>query len=214
MSVQVELTNRDEAILQALTNRVRVLSIGQVARTFWDGSVHPGTAAKRRLARLEDAGLIEPMMLMAHPELLLSDPVVRWRPGDASPDLGQASYRLKARWTKSPIPTAVVVASERGGNAAGGIGGRRPRTSEGTHDLHVASVYLRLLRDSPSRARYWVSEGALARPMRGCGNKLPDALIASPSERTVVEFGGAYPKRKLEGFHAFWAKEQMAYEIW
>jgi len=71
-----------------------------------------------------------------------------------------------------------------------------------------------MLRQQPKRARYWQSEAQILARGGGRNEKLPDAIIRSPSEKTVIEFGGEYSKRKLAAFHTHCADRGLAYEIW
>ena len=210
----IELTNRDRRILDVLTVRVRLLSLSQIARSFWPEARAPIASARKRMTLLEQAGLVDRLTVLARPELALSAPIMKWAPGAQSPNFGSIAFQLQNRWKRPPAPTTVVVATARAGNWRGGEGGRRPRTSEATHDLHVAAVYLKLVAEQPGRAEFWISESTLARSMRGPGVRLPDAMIDDPSERTVIEFGGAYSKTKLADFHEFCRNAKLAYEIW
>jgi hypothetical protein len=82
------------------------------------------------------------------------------------------------------------------------------------HDLHVAAIYLRLLRDRPEEAANWVSESVLA-PLRR-GQKLPDAEIHDAHGRPikVIEFGGSYSPERLQKVHADCERRQLPYELW
>lgn len=210
----IDLTERDRSVLDVLTTCVRLLSLPQIARTFWRQVRVPVVAARRRLTVLEEAGLLDCLTVLARPELTLTAPVIRWMPGIAPPNFGSAAHQLQARWDQPPMPTIVVVATARAGHWRGGQGGRRPRTSEATHDLHLAAVYLKFLAEQPDLAKFWVSESSLVQSARVAGMRLPDAMIQGPEERKVIEFGGAYSKSKLAEFHAFCCQEKLAYEVW
>lgn len=208
---QIELTQRDRALLDTLTRRVRLLSVEQVAAAFW-GSSNRRSGAERRLRQLAEAGLLVRTTILARPLIELEAPVVLWTANDPRPDFGPVSHRLRARWQHPPRATNVVYATTAAGAWMGGQGGRAPRRSEATHDLHLAAVYLRLLREHPHRAAGWVSEGRLL--AGGSDGKLPDAVIELRDERTAVEFGGAYSVRKLEAFHEHCESCGLNYEIW
>ncbi len=152
---------------------------------------------------------------MAHPEIELDAPILCWRPADADPDFGAAAYRLKTRWTKAPITTPLVFATRSAMAMYGGyIGGRGPRPSEATHDIHLAQVYFRLTEANPKVARRWVSESEQYAEGDGRDERLPDALIRGRrgSPPHIVEFGGAYSKAKLIEFHR--GMSSFAYELW
>jgi hypothetical protein len=205
MAIEVNCCLEDEAreLLAVLTLRVRVLSFLQVART-WPKAV-PG------LKRLERHGLVFSFTAVAHPELPLVEPVIRWNIGTELPNFGSASYRLRSRWNRPGVPTKCIIASQAAGRMFGGHGGRYPRECEETHDIHLAAVYLRFRSVSPGIAASWVHEEEIKRERRQRKGKLPDALVG---KSRVVEFGGAYKKEKLISFHKFFEAKGFDYEVW
>jgi hypothetical protein len=209
-----ELTDRDQEILSTLTHRVRILSVAQVARTWWQGTRRPVENAAARLRALDRGGLLAAFEIVAHPEIELAGPVARWQPGEEAPDFGAVSYRLRARWTEPVRTTSVIAATAAGAALVGGVGGRRPRPSETTHDLHLAAVYLRVCAFSPALARSWRSEALLYSAGGGRDEKLPDATLSDGHRTLVVEFGGAYRKPKLIEFHEHCAERSLPYQIW
>lgn len=210
----IVLSLRDRQLLETLTLRIRLVSVAQAARSFWGHTTAPEDNARRRIAALREAGYVSQLTILSHPELELAVPVLTWQPGVPPPDFGTIAYHLKSRWTERPNPTSVVIATTASANWLGGWGGRHPRPSEGTHDLHVAAVFLRMLRDAPARARLWQSEAQLLASRRRRGGRLPDAMIVGPREKIVIEFGGAYSKRKLAEFHNHCATRRLPYEVW
>jgi len=211
----VILTERDKEILRILTHRLPLMSIRQVGRTWWKSE--QDRSASARLRRLAQEGLVEVKPVMAHPEILLEAPILRWLPGDREPDFGSVAYRLKARWTMTPISTPLTHATHRCASMLGGdIGGRGPRPSEATHDLHLAQVYLGLRKADPGAAKRWCSERELYAQGRGRNERLPDAIIHEPGRgetpARIIEFGGAYSKAKLADFHREFA--DLPYEVW
>ncbi len=152
---------------------------------------------------------------VTHPEIPLFSPAVTWAPGEPEPDFGQASYRLKTRWCLPGQQTPCVYASILAGRYFGGHGGRRPRESEESHDIHMAQVYLLYRHLRPSVARYWLSEESIRKARSTRAEKLPDAMIDAPDRRLIVEFGGAYSKAKLQSFHRYCSTElELPYEVW
>src|SRR5262245_50799044 len=135
------LTKRDYEILHTLTLKIRYLSVLQIARTWWRGSSNAEANARARLKLLERAALISRFTALAHPEIELSAPIAVWEPGDPAPDLGAASWKLKSRWHLAPATTPAVIATAVSGHLFGGSGGRLPRGTEQTHDLHLAALY-------------------------------------------------------------------------
>jgi hypothetical protein len=61
----------------------------------------------------------------------------------------------------------------------------------------------------------WVFEEAIRTEKgRRKSERLPDVVLTEASRSKVVEFGGAYPPRKLEAFHAYCSEKRLPYEVW
>lgn len=207
-------TSRDEAILDTLTRRVRVLGLCQVAETWWTNSARKSEEARSRLKQLEERGLVQFLNLLARPVPVLSLPLCIWKPGDPKPEFGAVSYRLRSRWTLPVRSVSGVMATAQAGNRFAGKGGRPPRASEATHDLCLAAVYLGMRTANPKRAQRWISEAMLFERGLGRGDRLPDAAIVTRNGTTAIEFGGAYPTAKVAEFHEFCAEQEWGYELW
>lgn len=201
----------ETALVEMLTQRVRVLSTAQIASEFFRGQLDP---VEILLEELERAGLVERRSVLARPILSLDAPVISWRPGAETPDYGKAAYRLKTRWSEPARPTQIVQASGAAVKQFGGyLGGRWPRTSEITHDLNLAKVFLWHCRHRPDDAAAWIPEAQLYAEGRGHRERLPDAVVRSDGvDVRVVEFGGSYGKQKLQSFHAQLC--ELPYEVW
>lgn len=208
------LTTRDREILEVLTRRVRLLTLPQIARTWWSGK-HAAQSAKRRLQELQSRGLLEAFTAYAHPELSLLHPVYDWTPGRDAPNFGALSYQLVSRWIEPHAPVPAVIATREAGVSFGGYGGKRPKRVEENHDVHLAAVFLRLRATSPQLAECWQSEETIRRSRPNApGEKLPDAIVRFNGGQKVVDFGGEYSAEKLESFHR-WAEEKaLPYEFW
>ena len=211
----MHLTPRDNAILSALTTKVRLLTLAQMVEAWWPASSSARPNARKRVALLLEAGLIKTATVPAHPMLSLDQPILTWRPGDAAPDFDQVAYQLQSRWPREYVPTHVYHASHRaarhyGSRSHGAI--RHP--DQATHDLHLSSVFLRVLRDYPQIALQWVGEDEFA-PERE-GEKLPDAVVkdAAGAVRLVIEFGGKYDPKRFKAFHEDCASRQLPYQLW
>jgi hypothetical protein len=208
----VRITTRDSAILDAITLRVRVLSLSQIVRWFWNGERQYGSAV-RRMNQLARAGLVEVVTMLAGTEIALLEPLIAWRPGEPPPNWEALLTETRSRWV-GPVRTArCVVATRRSAVRFGGVV-RPPRNSEVTHDLHLSQIYLRLRAANPHRARHWVGEFQCLSTFGGQG-KVPDALLRRPGQLIAVEVVGAsYGARKLEEFHRFCVDKKLAYELW
>ena len=115
------------------------------------------------------------------------------------------------------IRVASYTASKHGVKHFGGsrsAGGRLKRPHQVTHDLHVAALYLRLLQADPRAANAWTLDLHLTTERKN--QKLPDAVLKNPdgSDGRVIEFGGAYPARRVQAFHEDCLRRSLPYELW
>lgn len=190
-----------------------MLSLNQVARTWWAETIHSETNASRRLRVLVGRGLVSRLRMNLRPELELHEPVARWQVGDKPPAFGEVAYRLQQRWVDALQPTTVYVATPRARREFGGPK-RRFRSHQASHDLHVSSVYLLACLERPELAEHWVGEDAFAPLVRH--TKVPDAVIRDGNGRTnlVIEFGAGYDKKRVTLFHQDCSERKLAYEIW
>jgi hypothetical protein len=214
------LSGRDIEIIETLVMRVRTLSLPQVARTWWSGAADASVAARSRLVHLSSAGLVHSFKMLAHPEIEIREPLATWRPGLPTPDLASVSYRARARWSEPASSTELVSATTAAAERFSGHGGRRPRTSEAGHDIHLAAVFLLMKQELPTRARSWRSEAFLLAERRAdrarpaASGKLPDAMVRDGSSCTAIEAVGTYSTDKLEGFHRYCESAGLGYELW
>lgn len=210
---RANLTDRDRDILDALTLRVRVLAVEQIAAEWFGRTADPVKNARRRARELVQLGCVECFTAPVRPPLELTEPLVRWAPREPAPNMQRVSGRLLKRWTAPVAPALLVVATRTAGRWLGGEGGRRPRRSESSHDLTVAAVYLGWRSRAPEAAE-WISEARLRAQGFGDQIRLPDAMVQLDGVRTVIEIGGAYSTEKLTEFHEFCWREGLPYEIW
>ena len=212
--LQIDATTED--LIEVLTHRVPLLTLHQIAKAWFANSTDPSAAAMSTLLGLETQGLIFASSLAARPELDLKEPVFVWAPGNHAPHCGPIAYQLKNRWKAAAIRQPVVIATRLAKRLFGGyLGGKLPRRSEVTHNIHLAQVYLRVREEQPTAAEQWISEYQLyAEGHRDC-ERLPDGTIRDPQTgmpRLFIEFGGSYSKQKIEAFHH--ACQTTPYQIW
>lgn len=207
------MTERDEAILSALTNRVKVFAIGQIHRVWWlEGSVD---AAQARLRVLCEADWLVPVRLAVRAiEYFPSRPLVRSSPGGCVPSWTDLIAETQSRWNVPIRSVPAVIASNRAARFFGGHA-RHPRPSEATHDLYLAGVYLRMLEENAVVAEAWLGEGRLVAQAQGQEGAIPDALIRHEDGCTAIEVvGESYPAAKLKAFHQYCEYRGWRYELW
>ncbi|QDV66095.1 hypothetical protein Mal65_52680 [Crateriforma conspicua] len=212
--MRTALTKRDEDLLKTLTHRVHVATAEQIGRGWWGGCREPGRSALERVRTLQKMGLVECHRVNIHPLLRMEKPEACWSPGQPRPDFGAVAYRLRNRWTRSLKLTAVVIASKKAANTFAGFGGKFKHRTQLTHDTHVAELYLRRTAMDATVRERWVGEEILGRDTRG--EKVPDALLTNGVGEAdlVIDFGGSYDKRRVQQFHSYCEKNEVAYELW
>lgn len=174
----MRLTIRDQEILLTLSSRIRMLSLEQIAHTWWQTSKDAVDAARRRLRALEESQLLASYRVRSLPLLDISSPVLSWRPGEPEPDVGAVAWKLQSRWQGDARPTQVFVATEQSARIFGGRAtGKIKNQFQATHDLGVAQMYLQIRKERPELLEDWIGEDVYASKRKG--QKLPDAVIAS-----------------------------------
>lgn len=213
MNETLHITHRDRGLLQALLQKVRLLSQRQVADDFWDGAL---PNAKRRLKRLAECDLVSRLTVHARTVPNLESPLASWRPGDSEPNFGQLAYRCQSRWRKRAVrPCTVWIATDKAAQLYGiSCRGELKQPLQATHDLGVAAVWLRLRQVAPEWAGAWRSEDLLAHTR--VGEKLPDAFIVDSQEQVawVIEFGGGYDAGRVQAFHQDCFTRNLPYQLW
>ena len=207
-------TTRDHDILEVLTFKVRLLTLPQIAGTWWGGSDSALTRARARLAELQHAGLIKALQVHTDKMLPLDTPVATWAPGEPDPQYGAVAYELQHRWSQdAPRLTRVYVATRKAANQYGGVGGRLKFPDQATHDLHLSELYLRFRQSNRDLANRWINEDL--RPKAGFKQKDPDILIQDDAHSGLaIEFGGRYDARRIRDFHRDCAARERRWQIW
>lgn len=197
-------------MLSTLTLKVRLLSIRQAARTWWDGDLG---AVSRRAETLAAAGWMRRDAVTVHPELPLEEPLFIWHPGDREPHFGALAYKAAARFEDRSEQAVILRATRKAAQLLGGEAGPLKLPSL-THDLQLGALYLRFLRDRPADAANWLSESGLA-PSRE-GEVLPDAALTDDAGDVcrVIEFVGRYPPERLRRIHDDCVSRDLPYELW
>ncbi len=212
MTPFVRLGRRDLVLLEALALRVRLVGQRQIAETLWSSHL---ANARRRLSCLTQDGLLERQIIPARPLPDLTEPVVRWQPGQPPPHFDAVAFQLQSRWRYRALrPTVVYFPTPQTIAYFGGPDRPPPKVTQITHDLGVTAMWLRFHLHSPELAAHWMGEDVLAESR--VGQKVPDAaLLNSHGEpEMLVEFGGAYGASRVSDFHADAAARDLPYQIW
>jgi hypothetical protein len=210
------LTCRDMEILVTLSLRVRLASLGQIARTWWGEGKATMETCHDRLLRLERADFLRRRRVNTICLEPLQGPLASWAPGACSPDLGALAWKLRRRWQSEPRPTLIYMATQRAAALFGGRRrGRAPHAFQISHDLGVTEMFFGLRRIRPEIVDHWIDEDRLAPARRG--QKLPDAIVPPGilwATSVALEFGGDYPKSRLQTFHDDNQSRHLPYQIW
>lgn len=199
-------------LLETLTRRIRLISLGQLKR-LWSISNRNRRTFERRLSRLCAAGWLEVHTINVH-VLSPAAPLFLWQPGGEEPDANTLARESQDRWNFPTAPTTVCVASRRTANLFGSTSIGLPKLEHRDHDLLLASVFVIYRLQRPQLASSWIGEHA--RPKAGYQVKDPDAFLMNGEGRVlrVIESGGRYRPSQIESFHEYCAGEQLSYELW
>ena len=212
----MRLTDRDQEILSSLCTKVRLFTAQQIADCWWRDASTSLATARQRMGKLVASEFVAQLRVLAAPLPLLHSPVIAWAPGDEAPDYGAAAWQLQSRWKEPVELTRVYLATNKACRLFGGKRqGSLKAEYQATHDLGVSQMYIQRRIKSEQAIANWIGEDVLAHYRKG--QKLPDAVLApAPGENPslVLEFGGAYDKRRVEAFHKDCAKRELAYEVW
>ncbi len=150
-------TIREQAILESLCRRVRILSLPLVVAGW--GAPTRGSQERLRpnLKRLVEAGWLTMFDTLANPLVDLDRPLTTWSPDQSAADFDTLAKACCLRWTGAPQPVRVYLAGPRAVTCWGGRLRQRIRhLGQVTHDLHVAAVYVRYLTSALSQPRFGI----------------------------------------------------------
>jgi hypothetical protein len=207
------MNRHEEQIVRVLTNSVRVMTIVQVARTWWTDTRWGRDRASAAMKRLASEGWLHVQRALARPVQSFVSPLIAWRPGRRRPEFDAVARSLHQRAMADAKPVKVVFAASRAVIFFGT--GRAPsvKLTQLTHDLNVSELYLHHRRNGLSD-RCWASEDRLPRdwPLK----ERPDALLRNEAGDVVraVEYGGDYPASRLAELHAGLSRIELGYDIW
>lgn len=200
-------------MVEALTLKVHVITLEQVARTWWNDTPSGKREATARLSRLARAGWLVEEVAPVRAELRLEAPFLTWQPGDADPAFGEVAYSISRRWQDKPTRTSIYRATKRAASVFGGYAGAT-NSAKVDHDVHLAAVYSLFVRTRPDDAAAWLSEDAFIEERKD--QVLPDAFLRDETgrPRSVIESLGHYPAKRLYRLHADCRGRYLPYEWW
>jgi hypothetical protein len=206
-------TNRELDIVDALTRRVRLMTLSQIGQTWWS-ELGSQKAVRRELKRLREGGLVQRTIINAHPRLALKSPVAVWQPNHVEPDLQRVAERIRGRWRHGAEPTEVYWASSQAANLFGSAAGQLPNVLQRDHDLLLGEVYVFYRLRRPDLVHRWAGEDVF--PKAGYRIKDPDAFLFDDSGKPmrVIESAGRYGVRQIESFHQHCVEQDLPYELW
>ncbi len=209
MAPRQRLAEADRLILDTLTCRVRIASEAQLQDAC-------GGGVRRPLSRLQQHGFLSRATVAVRLPAV-AEPLLIWTPGDRAPDAGALAWQLQKRWTGiAPQVSTVWWATARAARLMGGVGGRLRQPLQVAHDLGVAAVYFNRL-SAGRQGVDWIGEDRYRREFKPARReKVADAVELTPSGEITraIEFGGAYPARRVMDFHRYWSRRQVPYELW
>lgn len=209
----ITLTERDIAVLDALTHRVKLLPLSQVRRVWWPESTTT-REMMRRIAMLEQAGWLMRKTMLGREVGSSPTMLASWNPNELLPDFADVIWRSRRRAT-SPVEAVHTLVATRA--AADLLGGeiRHVRTSEVSHDLRLAAVFAEMKLTRSAWAQAWRGELVLDSRWLAGGDPVPDAVLALPGRPVVVEVvGSSYSTTRMRELHAWCAAKEIGYQLW
>ena len=209
------MTSWEREILVVLANHVRMLSLPQVARTWWTENRRGLRRARESAQRLAEEGWLDSYRVFSRPVAPLSEPLVVWTVNQRPPDFPQLSAWLHRRASASAAVTTVITAARKTHTLFGrGVVPSRPKLTQITHDLHVAEIFLAYRARGFDERQRWVPEDHFPDtwPIR----EQPDAILLDGDGqfKRAVEYGGDYSVDRLIRLHYALARIRLPYEIW
>lgn len=200
-------------LLTVLTQCVRVMSVSQVARIWWNDTRWGHQRAKKYLRLRESQGLLHCKRVLARPVGSLKSPLIVWRENDDEPDWTAISKQLHRRTQLDPLLISIALASRLSFDVFSDWRMTPVKLTQMTHDLQVSEVFLRY-RKHGLPIESWISEDRL--PASFPAKVKPDALLVD-SEGTwqrAVEYGGDYSVSRLLALRTCAANCKITFELW
>jgi hypothetical protein len=220
---ELGLADRESQIMGMLVHCVPLMSLSQLANTFYSGD---RSNAVRSLRLLTDSRLLLSFDVIARtPPPASRSPIASWAPGITPPSAFRIAYRLNQRWLCQGSRKRLVFLAGPTVTALLGIAvpGKPRRALQASHELGLAEQFLHFYRERDSRWEYWIGEQSYAQlnnssvaGLLADGTQRPDALVLRESGQVdhALEYGGLYNAKRIERFHRWCQRRSLAYEIW
>jgi hypothetical protein len=210
------ISKTGEKLVLTLARKVRVLSMEQIAKGWFDSDLK---AAVKEVAALSSLGLLTSFEELIAPRLPATVPFFTWNGlGGKTPDFEKLAYASKKRWGSGEAVKETVVHATKAGVAAvvGFVNGEPSPPMALRHDLQVSEVFLSFYTANDRRWRRWQGEDQLKQDGYSSNKStVPDAVIRDRKTRSkdiVIEIGGEYTADKFRELHGDF--ESLTYEIW
>lgn len=207
------MNRHEEQIVRILADSVRVMTVAQVARTWWTDTRWGRDRASAAMTRLAAKGWLHVQHALSRPIQSFVSPLIDWRPGTRRPDFAAAARLLHQRAIVDARTVKVVFAATRAVRFFSSGPALPVKLTQMTHDLNVSELYLHYRR-SGLADQCWTSEARLGRdwPLK----ERPDAVLRDEAGTIVraVEYGGDYTASRLAELHAGLSSINLSYEIW
>ena len=207
------LRKRDFAIIAILAEKVRFLSLRQIASTFFSNDI---ANTVRRLDVLEERGFLVSHRLNSRTPPPVEKPLVVWNPGQDQPRFTGVAYQLTKRWLRQGTRIRMCYFAGPKFEAVSGIHCKTKPSHplQASHDLGLAELYLHFRSERPGDANRW--SGEHVRGPVELKNQQPDALLMDRSNEPAkaIEYGGLYNAKRLDRFHRWCQQRSIPYELW
>lgn len=202
------MTERDLQIAEALSLRVVLMDLQQIASVWWN---EDHNAARRRLTTLVTARVIDRTMANVCPRP--TDCRLSWVAGDRTPDFEQVREESKGRWQRPAQPTELFSASARTLNLHGTERSHHTTIDERNRQMLLSDVFVVSTTTRSMDASHWHIQSR--RNMEESGQGRPDVLVTDVSGspiRAISTVSGS--RRRMEEVHSFCVERELPYEIW
>jgi hypothetical protein len=211
------MNERSIFVGEALSSKIAIVSEEQLA-AHWEISSSGGRRHLTSwLGSLIRGDLLRCFRVLSKPIPPLNEPLAIFGPNEPARDSAALSWASTKRWAVEPRVTTVYVRGPRcvqlfGGNARPDI----CNLAAVSHDLALAELFLRFVRECPDRACDWTADWE-RKAVLGYGEKLPDVQFHTSDGRPylALEMAGTYPPRRWAALQLLAAEQlKLVLEVW